>query len=167
MIAPAVLDDEASGFGRGSYPIEVGLVEAAGEPFCSLILPLSDWQHWDDSAEALHGISRELLQRHGRPTDWVALELNRRLEGQIVYCDGWAHDYAWLARLFDAASLSPRFKLEDLRTLLTEGEAARWHGTLDQVRTEACLRRHRASTDAKVLQQTLLRVKGQALTMAG
>ena len=29
--APAVLDIEASGFGRGSYPIEVGFVLANGE----------------------------------------------------------------------------------------------------------------------------------------
>ncbi len=80
----AVLDIEASGFGRGSYPIEVGFVDAQGGAFCSLIRPEPDWLHWDASAEALHGISREALQRHGRPPAWVADQLNQRLAGQVV-----------------------------------------------------------------------------------
>jgi hypothetical protein len=161
MEPPAVLDLEASGFGRGSYPIEVGFVAPCGGPFCSLIQPLPDWQHWDDAAEALHGISRELLARCGKPIPWVAAELNRRLAGQTVYCDGWAHDYSWLARLFDAADLQPAFRLQDLRVLLSEEEALRWQRITQQVRSEQQLARHRASTDARVLQLALLRVKGE------
>ena len=161
MEAPAVLDLEASGFGRGSYPIEVGFVAPRGGPFCSLIQPLPEWQHWDDAAEALHGISRELLARCGKPAIWVAAELNRRLAGQTVYCDGWAHDYSWLARLFDAADLQPAFRLQDLRVLLSEDEAQRWQRITQQVRSEQQLARHRASTDARVLQLALLRVKGE------
>lgn len=156
---PTILDLEASGFGRGSYPIEVGFVQASGLPFCSLIRPAPEWQHWDESAQSLHGISRELLQRHGRPAEWVAQEINQRLAGQTVYCDGWGHDYAWMARLFDAVGMVQRFRLEDLRRLLNEEEAARWQSTLQQVRAEAQLQRHRASADARVLQLTLQRVK--------
>lgn len=162
MEAPAVLDLEASGFGRGSYPIEVGFVAPNGEPFCSLIKPPPDWQHWDEAAEALHGISREALQRSGKPPAWVAAELNRRLAGQTVYCDGWAHDYSWLARLFDAAALLPAFRLQDLRILLSEAEAQRWREVTLAVRREQDLARHRASTDARVLQLALLRVKREA-----
>eukprot|EP01136_Pigoraptor_vietnamica_P011013 Opistho-1_new@3520 len=124
MQLPAILDVEASGFGRGSYPIEVGFVEPEGRCFCSLIAPVPDWQHWDDSAEALHGISRAALQAHGKSPRWVAAEMNERLRGQTVYCDGWGNDYAWLALLFDCADLQPSFHLEDLRRLLTEDEAA-------------------------------------------
>lgn len=159
MQLPAVLDLEASGFGRGSYPIEVGFVEPSGSVFCTLIQPQPDWQHWDESAEALHGISRELLQRHGRPPAWVADQINRRLAGQVVYCDAWAHDYPWLARLFDCVDMVPSFRLADLRSLLDAEEAARWHEVLEQVRQEQQLRRHRASSDARVLQQTWLRLK--------
>lgn len=159
MLPPTVLDVEASGFGRGSYPIEVGFVEPEGGLFCSLIQPLPDWQHWDEQAEALHGISRDLLHSRGKPADWVAQQINRRLHGQTVYCDGWGHDYPWLARLFESTGQVPGFKLQDLRMLLSEAEAARWHETMLQVRAEQNLRRHRASSDARVLQLALQRVK--------
>jgi hypothetical protein len=34
-----VIDVEASGFGRGSYPIEVGFVLPDGEAVCTLVRP--------------------------------------------------------------------------------------------------------------------------------
>lgn len=159
MELPTVLDIEASGFGRGSYPIEVGFIGRDGALFCGLIRPEPDWQHWDASAEALHGITRELLARHGRPAAWMAAELNHRLAGQVVYCDGWGQDYPWLARLYDAAELTPSFRLDDLRGLLTEAEALRWHGVSEMVRRRQRLTRHRASSDARVLQLALQAVK--------
>ena len=159
VLAPTILDLEASGFGRGSYPIEIGFVEGGGVPFCSLIRPAAGWDHWDEQAQALHGISRELLMQHGRPPEWVAEELNRRLAGQIVYSDSWGHYYSWLSMLFDSAGQLARYRLEDVRRLLSEEEARRWNAVQQEVRAEAQLRRHRASADAKVLQMTLLRVK--------
>jgi hypothetical protein len=167
MDLPTILDIEASGFGRGSYPIEVGFVAADGALFCGLIRPEPDWLHWDEGAEALHGISRELLQRHGRPVPWMAEQLNARLRGQVVYCDGWGHDYPWLARLFDAAGMRPSFRLDDLRRLLDEHEALRWRGVTEAVRARQQLSRHRASADARVLQLALDEVKnGVALQAA-
>lgn len=160
--APAILDVEASGFGRGSYPIEVGFVEPSGTVFCSLIQPEPDWLHWDPSAELVHGISREILRRHGKPPAWVAAQINERLAGQTVYCDAWAHDYSWLARLFDSADMLPAFHLQDLRCLLSEAEAACWHQLREQVREELQLDRHRASADARVLQTALLRLRAPA-----
>ena len=159
---PAIIDVEASGFGRGSYPIEIGFVEPAGAMFCALILPAAEWQHWDASAEALHGITRANLLAHGKPARWVASELNDRLHGMTVYSDGWGNDYAWLARLFDSVDMQPSFHLEDLRRLLTEEEAARWHDVTLAVRIEQKLRRHRASSDARVLQLAIERVKQHA-----
>lgn len=159
MQLPAVLDVEASGFGRGSYPIEVGFVETGGGLFCSLVRPAPGWQHWDPAAESLHGISRAQLQRHGRPVDWVAAELNRRLAGQTVYCDAWAYDYPWIARLFDEAELSPAFRLEDLRILLSEQELRRWDHCLKALREELRPERHRASSDARLLQLCVQRVR--------
>lgn len=159
MDLPAILDIEASGFGRGSYPIEVGFVTSAGALFCGLIRPEPEWLHWDDSAEALHGISRALLGRHGRPARWMAEQINARLGGQTVYCDGWGQDYPWLARLYDAAGLQPSFRLDDLRRLLNEQEAQRWRGVTDAVRQRQRLTRHRASSDARVLQLALDELK--------
>ena len=158
MSLPALIDIEASGFGKGSYPIEVGFVDPAGGLFCSLVQPEDDWSHWDPEAAALHGIARPLLQSHGKPCRWIARQLNERLAGQTVYCDGWAQDYPWLSRLFDAAESAPAFRLEDVRTLLSEEQALRWHDVVDEVRAELSLGRHRASSDAKVLQIALSRV---------
>ncbi|MGS0753431.1 3'-5' exonuclease [Roseateles sp. GG27B] len=163
MTPPVLLDIEASGFGRGSYPIEIGFIGPEGRAFCALIKPEPDWLHWDASAEALHGISRELLQRCGKAPLWVATEINACLAGQIVYCDAWGYDYPWLSRLFDAVGLVPSFRLADLRSLLTEDDQAYWQAALEQVRAELQLRRHRASSDAKVLQLTLMRVKQQVV----
>jgi hypothetical protein len=39
MNVPAILDVEASGFGRGSYPVEVGYVLEDGVSQCMLVRP--------------------------------------------------------------------------------------------------------------------------------
>ncbi|MDB5851379.1 MAG: hypothetical protein JWP29_5131, partial [Rhodoferax sp.] len=64
--APTVLDVEASGFGRHSYPIEVGYVLPDGKTYCTLIRPEPTWTHWDPEAEHLHHISRETVLAMGR-----------------------------------------------------------------------------------------------------
>ncbi|MBK7049745.1 MAG: hypothetical protein KBF98_08715 [Rhodoferax sp.] len=156
--APTVVDVEASGFGRASYPIEVGFVLPNGHSFCSLIYPEPEWTHWDPQAETIHHISRELLLKKGHPACEVAHLLNSQLRGQTVYTDGWANDYSWLGRLFDVADLSPAFKLENLRVLLKEDEAERWHAVKSEVAHERGPQRHRASADARLLQLTLLRI---------
>lgn len=160
-VLPTILDIEASGFGRGSYPIEIGFSTGDGALFCSLILPEHDWLHWDDGAEMLHGISRDLLRQHGKPARWMAEQLNARLRGQIVYCDGWGHDYTWLNRLYDAVEMRPSYRLDDLRKLLSEDEANRWKGVTEAVRSRQQLTRHRASSDARVLQLALGEVKAR------
>lgn len=155
---PCVLDIEASGFGSGSYPIEVGFVLPDGTAYCSLIVPDANWTHWDGDAERVHGISRSLLRRHGRSAHEVAVELNHRLAGRIVYCDNWAHDYAWLARLFESADIRPSFRLRHLRELMSENAAERFDDAREIVARNLQLRRHRASSDARVLQLSVAKV---------
>jgi hypothetical protein len=157
-VLPCVLDIEASGFGSGSYPIEIGFVLPDGTAYCSLIVPDAEWTHWDGDAERVHGISRALLQRHGRSAHDVAVELNRRLAGRTVYCDNWAHDYAWLARLFESADISPSFRLRHLRELMSENAAERFGDAREVVARNLQLRRHRASSDARVLQLSVAKV---------
>ena len=156
---PAVLDIEASGFGRDSYPVEVGFVLPDGQSYCTLIRPAPAWTHWDPAAEKVHRIPLATVMQHGRDVVEVATLLNERLHGLTLYCDGWAHDYVWLSVLFDAAGLSPAFKLDNLRALLTEKEAAFWAIVKKQITTEMRLPRHRASADAKILQHTLMRLR--------
>ena len=158
---PTILDVEASGFGAGGYPIEVGFVQEDGTAYCTLIRPAPGWTHWDPEAESIHGISQDLLLRRGRDVGEVARELNGRLAGQTVYSDGWGNDFVWLGLLFDEAGLVPRFRVESLRSLLSDDEAASWHAVKDAVAAEMPSGRHRASGDAEVLQRALRRVKGQ------
>ncbi len=154
---PLVIDIEASGFGAGSYPIEVGVAMPDGQVRCLIIRPEPEWQHWDSKAEQLHGISREILLEHGSLVVDVARQLNEWLQGETVYSDAWGNDSSWLALLFDAAGVSQRFKLESLRALLSEHQVSVWHTTKNQVSNETTGQRHRASTDAQVLQQTYMR----------
>jgi hypothetical protein len=154
--APAVLDVEASGFGAGSYPIEVGLALPDGSTFCTLVRPQPDWTHWDPAAEAVHGISREILARHGRSVAEVARQLNERLVGAVAYGDAWGNDSAWLALLFEEACLVQRFRLESLRALLSDNDLAHWQASRALALAELGRQRHRASADALLVQHTLL-----------
>lgn len=157
MTVPIIIDFEASGFGKGSYPIEVGFSGRHGEGWCSLIRPQDDWQHWDLNAAKIHHIPREILIERGKPPLYVAEQLNFLLAGYTAYTDGWGQDYVWMARLFDAAGIVPRFKLADLREIITEQQESHWHSTKENVLKELGIARHRASSDARVLQLTWLR----------
>lgn len=157
-LRPCILDIEASGFGRSSYPIEVGYVLPDGRSRCTLIRPPPHWTHWDPDAEQVHHISREVLLQHGRPAAEVAHMLNADLAGQTVYCDGWAHDYPWLSALFEEAGLAPVFKLESVRTLMDEGHLAQLPDLQRQALRDLGADRHRASADARALQMAIERV---------
>lgn len=159
MEIPIIIDFEASGFGRGSYPIEVGFAAADGGGWCSLIKPEPDWLHWDLEAAAVHHISRDLLMQAGRSAAVVAESLNEMLNRCIVYSDAWFHDYVWMGRLFDVAGYVPSFQLKDLRQIITPEQEALWDATKAEVLLDLRLIRHRASTDAKILQLTWLRTR--------
>lgn len=158
--APTVIDVEASGFGKGSYPIEVGFVLPDGRCHCMLIKPTDGWLHWDPSAERLHRISRDLLARHGHPVHEVVERLNKQLAGRTVYTDGWGNDYSWLSMMYELVDRQPSYHLDSLQKLLTEDQLARWDGTRDAVAREDPAARHRASADAKILQATVMRLRG-------
>lgn len=159
LSSPTVLDIEASGLGRSSYPIEIGYVLPDGHAYCTLVQPEPEWTHWDPEAASLHRITRELLQERGLSARDVAKLLNAQLAGTTVYTDGWANDFTWLNVLFEAAGMSPRFKLENLRSLLSDEEADQWHTVKAQIASERGTQRHRASSDARLIQLTLQRIK--------
>lgn len=157
MTLPILLDIEASGFGRGSYPIEVGLARSDGSTCAFLVQPLAEWVHWDPKAELLHGISRGRLQREGYPVIEVARWLNDELnEVGIAYSDSWGYDNTWLSLLFHHAGMLPRFRLEALRRLLSDQQLAVWKSTKEALIRERGIQRHRAGEDARLLQLTYL-----------
>jgi hypothetical protein len=158
--AVSIIDIEASGFGRHSYPIEIGYVLPDGRAWCTLVRPAADWTHWDAAAQRVHGITLEMLRQHGRPVQEVAALLNADLAGRTVYCDGWAHDYTWLNILFEEAGVQPAFKLESIVRLLDDGALGRLPDAHNAARRSLGGTRHRASADAKALQHALRSVLG-------
>ena len=153
-MGPLIIDVEASGMGHGSYPIEVGVALPNGEAHCLIIRPEPDWTHWDLRAEALHGISRDTLLRHGQPVKEVAASLNRWLAGKTAYTDAWGNDSSWLALLFHRAEVRQQFHLQALRALISDQQLACWHQVKARVERDSGYTRHRASHDAMILQLT-------------
>ena len=164
MTTPIMIDIEASGFGEGSYPIEVGLVLPDGATHCFLVLPYAEWTQWDEAAERLHGLKRETVIRFGMDGGYVARQLNKHLQGQTVYTDTWESDHAWLALLFERAGIEPQFTAEPLSGIMTEAQKRQWEKTLDRVIAESGLKRHRASADARIVQTTWLRTQTDTAT---
>jgi hypothetical protein len=154
---PIIVDVEASGFGDTSYPIEVGVALDDDTKYCSLILPVPEWEHWDADAEKVHRIARDILETHGRPVREVAKRMNELLQGRTLYTDGWVVDSPWLTTLFHKAQVEMSFRVSPLEMILTEGQMERWHETKDRVLGEVQKHRHRASFDAWLVQETYRR----------
>lgn len=159
--SPAIIDVEASGFGSDSYPIEVGVVTDEGNRFCRLIRPLAQWTHWSEEAEALHGISRDVLFDRGVDCRQVCEELNSLLKDQTVYSDGWVVDQPWLIKLYYAAHMSMSFRISPLEMILSEQQMNAWSETKSGILTSSTMRRHRASTDAEIIQRTYQKTYAQ------
>lgn len=155
--APTIIDIEASGFGTGSYPVEIGIVLSDGSAHCYLIRPYDDWTHWEAETEKLHRLSRETADRFGMDGGYVAGQLNQYLEGQKVYSDAWEHASQLLETLFERAGVSQKFTLEQLAEITSDDQQPLWESTLDHITRELGLKRHRASADARIIQATWLR----------
>jgi len=154
MDMPFIIDLEASGFGRGSYPIEVGFARPDGSVAARLIKPEPEWTHWSADAEEVHGISRQQLESEGFTAREVAAWLNEELQGKTVYSDSWGFDSSWLALLFHEAGCLQGFRIDTLNKLLTEQQLASWGRIKQQVLDDLKLMRHRAADDAFMLHKT-------------
>lgn len=153
---PTIIDIEASGFGSTSYPIEIGVIKFNGERYCALIKPATDWQHWCDEAEKIHGISRALIESHGKCPHQVCAELNAFLQDTTAYSDAWTHDNPWLINLFFSARMKQSFRLSAIENIAREEQLLLWDATKIQLRHSLDIQRHRASGDAYLIQQTYI-----------
>ncbi len=97
---PTVIDVEASGFGAGSYPIEVGVAFPDGRSWCCLIRP--------------------------EP----------------------------------GSNISQHFRLESLRTLLSDSQLEQWQDARTGVIAALGQTRHRARVDALVIQRAFHESRG-------
>ena len=158
---PIIVDVEASGFGSLSYPIEIGLALPDGERYCALIAPDPSWVHWDPEAEALHGLSRDRLITNGKSPKEVCKSLNALLKGKTLYTDGWTFDYPWIRTLFCAGQEDIAFRVSALEMMLKEEDFLSWDKTKAMIRDKMGAGRHRASWDARVIQETFLELQSQ------
>lgn len=118
------LDFEASSLGKRSFPVEVGWVWEDGREEIHLIRPALDWTEWSAEAEAIHGLSRERLEREGEPHGEVARRMLAELTGHVLYASAPSWDGQWLSRLLRAAG-QPRHALR-----LRDTEEARRNAAL-------------------------------------
>jgi len=128
------LDFEASSLSKQSYPIEVGWVSEGGSEEGYLIKPAPGWTEWDATAEAVHGISREQLEREGTAHDMVCTRLVEVFEGNVVYASAPSWDGHWLSMLLRAAG-RPRhlLRLKDSQTVFLEAATARGGPTAERI----------------------------------
>jgi len=158
------VDFEASSLRKNGFPVEVGWVFEDGSAEGHLIRPAPGWTDWDPSAEAIHRLRREQLEREGEPHDAVARRMVEALDGHDLFASAPSWDGKWLSLLLRAAGL-PRhaLRLRDteaaqaeaaaalLDPLLTPGEAAGAIGAIVaavRADAEATTPRHRAVDDA-------------------
>jgi DNA polymerase III epsilon subunit-like protein len=162
----ALIDFEASclpEYGQ-SFPIEVALATVEGESRHWLIRPAPEWEYgdWSPEAEALHGISRETLEREGISAAQVLAELGTAAEGYAVYVDA-DLDAFWLETLAEAAGGPVPFGVRFLGELLAE--LGTTHAQVSEALAEArrqMPREHIARDDALRLALTLRLLLGQS-----
>ncbi|MGN6210428.1 hypothetical protein [Asticcacaulis sp.] len=109
------IDFEASSLGKKSFPIEVAWVFEDGTSKSMLIQPIVEWRDWSPEAEALHGISRDLLEREGVPAATVAHQMMSDLIGHDLFASAPSWDGKWLSTLLRGGGL-PRHALRLSRT---------------------------------------------------
>ena len=99
----AFIDFEASSLNKDSYPVEVAWVFEDGRSEEFLLRPAPGWVEWDASAEAMHGLSREMLQQQGVPHGAVCDRLVLALRHAQIYATSPSWDGHWLSMLLRAA----------------------------------------------------------------
>ena len=166
------IDIEASDGGPDGWPIEIGLSrlvrDASGgndpeyQTWSSLIRPAQGWdaQRWSRHAEAVHRISRHLLDPAPEAVA-VAQALRDRIQGLILISDSPHNDQPWLERLWETLGAEtqglPAPKIHSpmsfLNGLMPDLSKA---GLLALLRAEPSL--HRAGPDAERLARVVARL---------
>jgi hypothetical protein len=167
------LDFEASSLSDDSYPIEIGWCRASRDsrPVSMLIQPTFGWTDWNYHSEAIHGISRTELAKHGQMPSVVASQFRGASRNKVVVSDAPAYDHHWMQRLAEATGHKKLAKIVDIMELL--GATARpkvlaaptgarlelferIKNAMEEAKTINAARIHRAGPDAVGLRNTYL-----------
>lgn len=164
----ALIDVEASGLMKGSFPVEVGWL--VDNVFGHLIIdPSKHWDttRWDVDAEAMHGLSVQTLTMKGLHPVRVAARLNQSFKGKKVFSDSPEADSDWLDELHRAADVKRDYEIESVGRLLgfLGIEAERAYEIFDAVQ-ESMPSRGRALVGVRylkaVVDYAILEVRGNA-----
>ena len=143
------LDFEASSLGKKGFPVEVGWVFEDGMREGHLIRPAPEWNDWDAEAEAIHGLSRDRLEREGEPHDAVARRMVEQLADHDLYASAPSWDGKWLSLLLRAAGLGRHsLRLRDTEVAQQESAAAILREALPGERCGAAVREIMAAVRA-------------------
>ena len=104
------LDFEASSLSKHSYPIEIAWVFEDGRSRSLLIAPEPNWTDWSETAEGIHGISRDKLADEGVRVSLVVQEMMATLSDHDLYASSPSWDGKWLSVLLRAGGV-PRHSL--------------------------------------------------------
>lgn len=102
------LDFEASSLAKCSHPIEVAWVFEDGAEETHLIRPAPQWTDWNADAQAIHGITPEVLEREGEALAHVAWRMMAELAGHDLVASAPSWDGKWLSTLLRAAGVDRR-----------------------------------------------------------
>ena len=150
-----VIDFEASGLSKKSYPIEVGVTNGV-EHYTALIKPLSHWTYWETEAETIHNITLDDVMKNGDDSLTVINKLNDILKNAKIYCDNIQWDGFWLNVLFSDNGVSPTFEILDIQDILKTGRQWRlFESKINELEESNIYRKHRALDDAKVIHSSL------------
>lgn len=143
------LDFEASSLSRESYPVEIGWVFEDGSGEGHLLRPAPGWTEWDPRAAAIHGISRERLEREGEPVERVCAALVSLAQTHTLLAGAPSWDGHWLSMLLRGAG-RPRhlIRLVDTDVALLDAARRQLGANGDPAATEAAIARARAAVDA-------------------
>ena len=152
-----IIDIEASGLNFSAYPIEIAvIVEDRRKSW--LIKPQDEWHYWDDTAEAMHGISRELLQGEGINAGTVVQELNKFLAGSTepLYSDAAYWDADWIDTLYFSVNQKREFYIDSLFELLGDQQQIRFKQEKERLAASGRFRQHRAAQDVEMIREAFM-----------
>lgn len=127
MTSINIIDIEASGLHFDSYPIELAVL-IDGRAKSWLIKLEASWQYWCFTAESMHGITREALEKEGLSASQVVDEFVKCIESSngMFYSDAAHWDADWMGTLFFAVNKSQLFHVGSIYDLLEKDQILRF-----------------------------------------
>ncbi|RJP90535.1 MAG: hypothetical protein C4518_08825 [Desulfobacteraceae bacterium] len=116
-----IIDFEASGLGKESYPIEVAWGDGRHPVTSCLLNPetMNGWTDWDSRSMEFHGIPRDKLIREGEDPKRVAERMVKELAGKTLYSDEPRYDNMWKDRLLKDSGYDPELiRIKNLKYFL-------------------------------------------------